>query len=399
MGPHFIGIACLTILIFLSGNALAQPVQVGERPFYLIEHMSEGALKDSLAACSKGPFQSSHFSIAHRGAPLQFPEHSEESYRAAARMGAGVMECDVTFTKDRELVCRHSQCDLHATTNILATPLAARCSEPFSPATAKQGARARCCTSDITLEEYRSLDALMDGANPAAKTVDEYLKGTPSWRTDAYSPGKLMSFAESVKLFRALGLKLTPELKKPLVTLPFQGDYTWDDYSQQVIDELRALKVPSTEVMLQSFQWRDIAYWLKHAPEFGRQAILLDELMDVDYQAAVDRLAILKAEGLHTIAPPIWALLTLDDNKRLVPSPYALEAKRLGLSIYAWSFERSFRPHERLDYYYQSTYQALKKEGDVYYVLEALHKQVGIKGLFSDWPATVTYYANCFDLP
>ena len=25
----------------------------------------------------------------------------------------------VTFTKDRELVCRHAQCDLHTTTNIL----------------------------------------------------------------------------------------------------------------------------------------------------------------------------------------------------------------------------------------------------------------------------------------
>jgi hypothetical protein len=27
------------------------------------------------------------------------------------------MECDVTFTKDRELVCRHSQCDLYAPAN------------------------------------------------------------------------------------------------------------------------------------------------------------------------------------------------------------------------------------------------------------------------------------------
>ena len=37
-------------------------------------------------------------------------------------MGAGIIECDVTFTKDRELVCRHSQCDLHTTTNILTVP-------------------------------------------------------------------------------------------------------------------------------------------------------------------------------------------------------------------------------------------------------------------------------------
>ena len=49
-------------------------------------------------------------------------------------MGAGILECDVTFTNDGQLVCRHDQCDLHTTTNILVTPLAAKCSEPFSPA-------------------------------------------------------------------------------------------------------------------------------------------------------------------------------------------------------------------------------------------------------------------------
>ena len=50
-------------------------------------------------------------------------------------MGAGIIECDVTFTKDRELVCRHSQCDLHTTTNILTVPeLAAKCTQAFSPA-------------------------------------------------------------------------------------------------------------------------------------------------------------------------------------------------------------------------------------------------------------------------
>ena len=49
-------------------------------------------------------------------------------------MGAGVLECDVTFTRDGELVCRHDQCDLHTTTNILVTDLASKCSVPFSPA-------------------------------------------------------------------------------------------------------------------------------------------------------------------------------------------------------------------------------------------------------------------------
>ena len=77
----------------------------------------------------------SDFSIGHRGAAMQFPEHSKESYEAAIRQGAGIVECDVVFTKDMELVCRHAQNDLHTTTDILTTPLASKCTKPFTPAT------------------------------------------------------------------------------------------------------------------------------------------------------------------------------------------------------------------------------------------------------------------------
>ena len=114
--------------------------QIGPRPFYLVKDMDDGELKRTLEGLAEGkfssePFVKSDFSIGHRGACMQFPEHTKESYIAAAQMGAGIIECDVTFTKDRQLVCRHSQCDLHATTNILEIPeLAAKCSEPFTPA-------------------------------------------------------------------------------------------------------------------------------------------------------------------------------------------------------------------------------------------------------------------------
>ena len=36
-----------------------------------------------------GPFYRTDFSIGHRGAALQFPEHTKEAYEAGARMGAG----------------------------------------------------------------------------------------------------------------------------------------------------------------------------------------------------------------------------------------------------------------------------------------------------------------------
>merc|ERR1739841_313762 len=112
-------------------------------------------------------------------------------------MGAGIVECDVTFTNDKELVCRHSQCDLHTTTNILAIPeLAAKCSESFTPADSSSGtpASAKCCTSDISLAEFLTLEGKMDGANTSATNVSDYMKGTPSWRTDLYATsGTLMT--------------------------------------------------------------------------------------------------------------------------------------------------------------------------------------------------------------
>ena len=223
-------------------------VQLGPRPYYLIEVMEESELKTALQQCVKGPFYKTDFSIGHRGAPLQFPEHTKESYEAAARMGAGVLECDVTFTADMELVCRHSQCDLHTTTNILAIPeLAAKCSEPFSPAEFDpetgeliKPASAKCCTSDITLDEFKSLCGKMDAYNKYATTVEEYMSGTDDYRTNLYSTcGTVVSHKESIELFKNLDVKMTPELKSPSVEMPYKGFYTQEDYAQQMIDEYK----------------------------------------------------------------------------------------------------------------------------------------------------------------
>ena len=156
-------------------------VQLGPRPFFLLNDMEDGRLKSQLLKCTEGPFERSDFSIGHRGAALQFPEHTRESYEAAARMGAGIVECDVTFTKDLELVCRHAQNDLHTTTNILAIPdLAAKCTTPFRPAVFDAAgilvtpAAAECRTSDITLAEFKTLrrqDGRVQSARPHGRRV------------------------------------------------------------------------------------------------------------------------------------------------------------------------------------------------------------------------------------
>jgi glycerophosphoryl diester phosphodiesterase len=400
-------------LSVLSGSLVvhaqdaAMPPQLGPRPFYLVEKMKDGPLKTELKQCT-GPFRRTDFSIAHRGAPLQFPEHTKESYEAAARMGAGVIECDVTFTKDRQLVCRHAQCDLHTTTDILARPeLAAKCSEPFSPADPATGkkASAKCCTSDLTLAEFRTLRGKMDAFNANATTAADYMRGTPSWRTDLYAAsGTLMTHAESIALIKSFGAKFVPELKAPEVPMPFGGDYTQEKYAQAMIDEYKAAGIDPKNVFAQSFSYPDILYWIKNEPAFGAQAVFLDgryEQPGFDHNK-IDALKPAMKEmadaGAKILAPPIYMLLALNEKNEIVPSAYAKAAKAAGLDLIAWSLERDGPLDKGGGFYHRSVKAAIDRDGDTLTVLDVLARQVGVRGVFSDWPATTTFYASCTGL-
>jgi glycerophosphoryl diester phosphodiesterase len=397
-------VAVLSVWLPSASGAQVQPIQLGPRPFYLVDQMADGPLKQKLAQCT-GPFRKADFSIGHRGAPLQFPEHPRESYVAAARMGAGVLECDVTFTKDRELVCRHAQCDLHTTTNILAIPeLAAKCSQPFTPADPASGrkASAKCCTSDLTLAEFRRLRGKMDAANADATTVAQYLDGTARWRTDLYaSNGTLLTHKESIELFRGLGTKFTPELKAPEVPMPFEGDYTQERYAQQMIDEYKAAGIDPRQVFAQSFNLVDVLYWLAREPAFGAQAVYLDGRYEnkafrhddpATWNPGMSELA---GKGVKILAPPIWMLLALDEGKKIVPSRYARAAKVAGLGLIAWTLERDGPLLRGGGFYHMTIKPAVTGDGAKFEVLDVLSRDVGVMGVFSDWPATTTFYANC----
>lgn len=388
--------------------ALEGPVQLGPRPYYLVEQMKEGPLKTKLEQCTARTPTVSRFSIGHRGAPLQFPEHTRESYLAAARMGAGILECDVAFTRDRQLVCRHSQCDLHTTTNVLAIPeLAAKCSQPFTPADPAKGTRAsaKCCTSDFTLAELRQLKGKMDAGDKKAETVEAYMDATAPWRTDLYaSTGTLMSHKESIALFKRLGAKFTPELKKPAMPMPYEGDYSQQDYAEQLVQEYKEAGIPPEDVYLQSFNLDDVLYWIEHHPDFGKQAVYLDGRYDDEgfdpakaesWKPSMQELA---AKSVKIIAPPMWMLVTRDEEGAVVPSLYAKEAKKAGLKIITWTLERSGPLNKGGGWYYQSIKEATRGDGDMYVLLDVLAQDVGVIGVFSDWPATVTYYANCMNL-
>jgi len=415
----------------LPAHAAESTVQLGPRPFYLVGRLEEGELKNKLEACVADieRYQPHDFSIGHRGAALQFPEHTKESYEAGRRMGAGILECDVTFTKDGELVCRHAQCDLHTTTNILATDLASTCRVPFTPAefdasgTQVKAATALCCTTDITLAEFKSLKGKMDAFDPDATTVEVFLKGTPSFRTDLYATGgTLLSHKESIALIDRLGAKFTPELKG--IDRDSQGPIVAENegfgesgldqqsYARKMIQEYIDAGIDPRQVFAQSFNLNDIIQWIDEFPTFGRQAVYLISENPADKLAGrpsvinehpptLEAFVEVQNMGVNIIAPPMPVLVKASaDGQQITPSEYAKRARQAGFDLISWTTERSGRIVEDVleggeTFYYQTTLDALTNDGDILRTIDVLAQDVGIIGLFSDWPATTTFYANC----
>jgi glycerophosphoryl diester phosphodiesterase len=388
-----------------QAQALDTRVELGPRPEFLVDDLHEGELKTRLEACLAEPPRRTAFSIGHRGAGIVLPEHTLEAYEAAFTMGAGTLECDVTFTKDLELVCRHAQNDLATTTDILLTPLASTCIEPFTPAeidatgSVRRAATAECRTSELTLAEFKSLRGKIDAFDPAAQTVAAFVDPQRAPRADlgaGVARGTLLTHAESVALFKRLGVRMAPELKEASVALPWNG-VTREQLAQRLIDEYRAAGVPPRDVFPQSFERRDVEYWIEHEPEYGEQAVLLD---NATFAPRARRLRGYKAAGINIWAPPLHALLDLDADGEIVPSRAARAARAAGLDILAWTLERSGNlaaPNK--GFYYRTIDEAVTREGDVLRVIDVLARDVGVRGIFSDWPATVSLYAGCMGLP
>ena len=250
----------------------------------------------------------------------------------------------------------------------------------------------------------------MDAFNPRGTTVAEYMGGTANWRTDLYATGgTLLSHKESIQLIKSLGAKFTPELKGPNRSAKLQVEKVFgsqEAYAQKMIDEYKEANISPRNVFAQSFNYADVLYWIKNEPSFGKQAVFLD---DANVPSDLPTLADLqkyKADGVNIWAPPMWALLTVS-NGQIVPSQYALNAKTANLDIITWTLERSGRIVEEVlptkgtaspSFYYQTTLDALHNDGDILTTLDVLARQVGIRGIFSDWSATVSYYANCMGL-
>lgn len=177
--------------------------------------------------------------------------------------------------------------------------------------------------------------------------------------------------------------------------MPFMGTYTQEDYAQQMIDEYIEMGVKPKDVWPQSFNPEDVYYWVDNT-DFGKQAVALDGVYgrtEAEVEEFVDELV---DRGVHIVAPPMWRLVEYDADSELQisPSHYAMYANGSGLDIITWTLERT--DPGLTGWYWQTVNTGLSPmEGDKYSLLYVLAFQVEVLGVFSDWPATTTFFANC----
>ena len=105
-----------------------------------------------------------------------------------------------------------------------------------------------------------------------------------------------------------------------------------------------------------------------------------------------------KAAGVNILAPPIYVLLALDLGRQIVASEYARAAKAAGLGLIVWSLQRDGPLNKGGGFFHRSVKPAIDRDGDALTVLDVLAQQVGVPGVFSDWPTTTTFYASCMGM-
>jgi glycerophosphoryl diester phosphodiesterase len=233
----------------------------------------------------------------------------------------------------------------------------------------------------------------------------------------------LLSHQESIELIGSLGAKFTPELKgidrdsqgNPIVgeNNGFgQSGLDQQSYARKMIQEYIDAGIDPRQVFPQSFNLADVVQWIDEFLTFGLQAVYLISENPDDKLAGppnvinenpptLEEFVEVRNMGVNIIAPPMPVLVKAGANsKQIEPSQYAERARQAGFDLISWTTERSGRIVEDVleggnSFYYQTTVNALTNDGDILRTIDVLAQDVGIIGLFSDWPATTTFYANC----
>ena len=288
--------------------------------------------------------------IGHRGASGYRPEHTLESYRLAAEMGADFIEPDLVSTKDGVLVARHEN-EISQTTDVADHPEFA---DRRGTRMIDGGPVTGWFTEDFTLAELQTLRARerIPHLRPANVEYDGRFA--------------IPTFDEVLALAAELGVAVYPETKHPSyfrrIGLPLE---------EPLVGALRDTTVPAWVQSFETDSLRRVAAELDVplVRLLPRMRITADFLAETaEYAAAIGPLK------HHVI--PLAADQTLGRPSGLVEQAHAA-----GLHVHAWTFraENEFLPAEFRSSDDPAALGDLRGELEVYLA-------AGVDGVFTDHP-------------
>ena len=210
----------------------------------------------------------------------------------------------------------------------------------------------------------------------------------------------LLTHTESIALFKTLGAKMTPELKAPSVTMPFDG-FTQEAFAQKMIDEYKAAGVVAARRVSAVVRHERRALLDQERAALRQAGRLPGRRQRAGRSAELGELAGYKAAGhQHRGRRRRSRCSTLDASGRIVPSEYAQVAKAAGLDIITWTLERSgILADGNNGFYYQTIRFSDPARGRPDAGARRARQEASAsRGVFSDWAAPVTFYANCMGL-
>ncbi|QCR20005.1 glycerophosphodiester phosphodiesterase family protein [Agrococcus sp. SGAir0287] len=320
--------------------------------------------------------------VAHRGASGHRPEHSEEAYRLAARLGADAIEPDVVATRDGVLVLRHEN-EISGTTDVAARP------EFFSRRTTKEidgETLTGWFTEDFTWEELSQLAVRerLPRIRQASATFDGQLG--------------ILRLQDLLDILDETGLQMVLEVKHATyfasIGLPLD---------ELVASELRARGWASTpeRLVVESFEQdvlrrlraRDVAArWVYLLEEGGAPADAVASLGSAAPTYASQRtdegLAAIAAQGFDGVSVDKRTLLQ-DGREGVRATDLVDRAHAAGLQVFAWTLrpENRFLAKAFRRGPLASQWGAWMQEWDV--LIGA-----GLDGIFADHPDLAVFAAD-----
>ena len=217
-----------------AGQSVDARVELGPRPQFLVDDMRDGPLKTRLASLPRRSRRGARRSRSAIAVPAWcFRSTRSKPTRPVFAWAPARSSATSPSPRILALVCRHSQNDLATTTDILLTPLAQTCVEPFTPAELNDERCRRAARESRVPHERaharrvqvaaRQDRRVRSGCADRRAVRDAATGRTPGSRRGLPSAARCSRMPRASRCFERLGVQMTPELKEPSVELPFNG--------------------------------------------------------------------------------------------------------------------------------------------------------------------------------